>query len=58
MPSTILIKGHKFTGPASGLVPNDGTLIVDPDTNLLKIGESSWRVHNSGSLALDNISGL
>jgi UDP-hydrolysing UDP-N-acetyl-D-glucosamine 2-epimerase len=23
--------------------------------NLLKIGESSWRVHNSGSLALDNI---
>ena len=41
MPSTILIKGHKFSGPASGLVPNDGTLIVDPDTNELKIGDGS-----------------
>ena len=41
MPSTILIKGHKFSGPASGLVPNDGTLIVDPDTNELKIGDGN-----------------
>ena len=41
MPSTILIKGHKFSGPASGLVPSDGTLIVDPDTNELKVGDGS-----------------
>ena len=41
MPSTILIKGHRFTGPASGLVPSDGTLVVDPDTNELKVGDGS-----------------
>ena len=41
MPSTILIKGHTFSGPATGLVPSDGTLIVDPDTNELKVGDGS-----------------
>ena len=41
MPSTILIKGHRFTGPSTGLVPSDGTLVVDPDTNELKVGDGS-----------------
>ena len=41
MPSTILIKGHTFSGSASGLTPNDGTLIVDPDANTIKIGDGT-----------------
>ena len=40
MTNTILIQGQ-YSGPASGLVPEAGTLVFDLDTNTLKVGDGS-----------------
>ena len=40
MSNTILIQGQ-YSGPASGLIPEAGTLIFDLDTNTLKLGDGS-----------------
>ena len=40
MTNTIFIQGQ-YSGPASGLVPEAGTLVFDLDTNTLKVGDGS-----------------
>ena len=40
MSNTILIQGQ-YSGPASGLIPEAGTLVFDLDTNTLKLGDGT-----------------
>ena len=40
MSNTILIQGQ-YSGPASGLIPEAGTLVFDLDTNTLKLGDGA-----------------
>ena len=41
MPSTILHTGALFNGPATGLTPASGVLVIDVDTNRIKVGNGT-----------------
>lgn len=62
MPSTILHTGARFNGPATGLTPDSGVLVIDVDNNSIKVGDGTTpggvALSIASSVAWSSITGI